>query len=214
MIMRKFLQILFCLACVCCLSACQHPKPQDPLKLLGFYEIDPRLSPTNLHARFTLVEFFDYRCEACAAAFPAIQELQAIDPQVQVIYRELPFLGSNSEFAARAAIAAALQGKYQLMHDTLMQAGPGLDKNTVLDIAKKIGLNLTKLSDDMQSSFVNQQLFQNSLLAGKIVLQSTPTYLFAQTSWQNGQLHVGKVHLLRGAQTLEQLKNEVIALNV
>lgn len=210
---RKFLYILFFMLC-CSLSACQQQKqPRTELQLIDFYQIDPLLATPNPIARFTLVEFFDYRCEACAAAFPAIKELQAVDPQVQVIYRELPFLGPDSEFAARAALASALQSKYSEMHDALMQDSENLNEQTILDIAKKIGLNISTLANDMQSEFVNKQLFENSLLAAKINLQSTPTYLFARTSWHNGQLQIDQAVLLNGAQTVQQLKDTVVNLN-
>jgi len=212
---RKTLYIFCVVLCCCGLSACgQKKQAPSVLDSAGFYQIDPRLITPVANARFTLVEFFDYRCEACAAAYPNIKQFQAVDPQVQVIYRELPFLGPASEFAARAAIASALQGKYAAMHDALMTAGPSLNEDMVLSIAKELNLNMTTLSEDMQSPFVNRQLFENSLLASKIDLQSTPMYLFARTSLQKDHnLQVEKALVMLGVQTSQQLKDKVIELN-
>ncbi len=214
MLNNKCLSILCLIFCCGYLSGCKPAHEQSPLQSIGFYQIDSRFAKQTPNTRFILVEFFDYRCEACASAFPAIKALQSIDPQVEVIYRELPFLGADSEFAARAALAAGLQGKYLETHDALMQVSASLDQNTILSIAKTTGLNLATLANDMQSSFVNKQLFENSLLAAKINLNSTPMYLFARVSWQQGHLQIDKAVLLNGAQTLEQLKNIVVDLNV
>ena len=211
---NKFLHI-FCLIAWCySLSACKPTHSNNPLQSSSFYQIDAHFATQHPNTRFILVEFFDYRCEACAAGFPAIKELQTIDPQVEVIYRELPFLGSNSEFAARVALAAGLQGKYLELHDALMQNSANLDEDTAMSIAKQANLNLSELTDDMQSPFVNKQLFENSLLAAKINLNSTPTYLFARVSWQQGQLQIDNAVLLNGTQTLQQLKDTVVDLNV
>src|SRR6516164_1874199 len=68
----------------------------------------------------TLVEFFDYRCPYCKQVHPRLQELLADDRQLRIAYKEFPILGSVSVAAARAALAAHRQSKYQAFHDAMM----------------------------------------------------------------------------------------------
>ncbi|MGE0308549.1 MAG: DsbA family protein [Acidimicrobiia bacterium] len=79
-----------------------------------------RLS-TAEDGKVTFVEFLDFECEACAAAYPAIEELRDdYDGRVTFVVRNFP-LHNNSEAAARAAEAAAEQGKFEQMYDMLFQ---------------------------------------------------------------------------------------------
>ena len=79
-----------------------------------------RLS-TAEDGKVTFVEFLDFECEACAAAYPAIEELRDdYDGRVTFVVRNFP-LHNNSEAAARTAEAAAEQGKFEQMYDMLFQ---------------------------------------------------------------------------------------------
>src|SRR6516165_3972360 len=68
----------------------------------------------------TLVEFFDYRCPYCKQVQPRLQELLAGDRELRIAYKEFPILGPVSLTAARAALAAKQQGKYEAFHNAMM----------------------------------------------------------------------------------------------
>jgi len=74
----------------------------------------------NPEGDVTVVEFFDYNCPYCRSAGETMQALLAADANVRVIYREWPILGDDSVIAARAALAAREQGKYEAFHWALM----------------------------------------------------------------------------------------------
>ena len=59
----------------------------------------------------TVVEFFDYNCGHCIKMSPVLSELMKNNPQVKVVYRELPIFGEKSINASKAALAAGMQGK-------------------------------------------------------------------------------------------------------
>ena len=42
---------------------------------------------------------------------PLMTEAEAADPQLRIVYKEFPILGSNSIFAAKAALAAHKPGR-------------------------------------------------------------------------------------------------------
>ena len=69
----------------------------------------------------TFVEFLDFECEACRAAFPAVEDLrERYDGRVTFVVRNFP-LHRNSVAAAKAAEAAAAQGKFEEMYKKLFE---------------------------------------------------------------------------------------------
>ena len=70
----------------------------------------------------TLVEFFDYNCPYCKMMAPLIAQAESVDPQLRIVYKEFPILGAGSVYAAKAALAANKQGKYEAFHPRSYQA--------------------------------------------------------------------------------------------
>ena len=60
----------------------------------------------------TVYAFVDYRCGHCKREDKVLRALAAETPGVRVAFVEYPILGGTSVYAARAALAAAEQGKY------------------------------------------------------------------------------------------------------
>ncbi len=77
----------------------------------------------------TFVEFLDFECEACGAAYPYIESLrEEFGDRVTFVMRYFPLPGhGNSQNAAVAVEAAANQGQlepmYQRMFETQLQWG-------------------------------------------------------------------------------------------
>ncbi|MHA7284235.1 DsbA family protein [Arthrobacter sp. TMS2-4] len=65
-----------------------------------------------------LVEFLDFECEACLAAYPVVEDLsEEYGENLTVVSRYFPLPGHpNSETAAAAVEAAAQQDKFKEMH--------------------------------------------------------------------------------------------------
>lgn len=65
-----------------------------------------------------LVEFLDYECESCLAAYPLVEDLsEEYGQHLTVVSRYFPLPGHpNSATAAAAVEAAAQQGKFKDMH--------------------------------------------------------------------------------------------------
>ena len=70
-----------------------------------------------------LVEFLDYECEGCRAAYPVIEELRAeYADTVTFVHRYFPLPGHrNSMNAALAVEAAAQQGQYEAMYQRMFE---------------------------------------------------------------------------------------------
>ncbi len=111
---------------------------------------DPRIGADD--APVTIVEFFDYNCGYCKSSLDWVME-QADSGNVQVIMKELPILSEQSRQAAFAAVAAKKQGKYLELHQKMMrQAGNTLTDERIEELAREIGLNVTRLRKDMESA--------------------------------------------------------------
>jgi protein-disulfide isomerase len=73
-------------------------------------------------AAVTLVEYGDYECPYCGAAYPIIKEVQSrMGERLRFVFRNFPITTSHphAEQAAETAEAAATQAKFGQMHDLL-----------------------------------------------------------------------------------------------
>ncbi|WP_456405204.1 DsbA family protein [Thiolapillus sp.] len=134
----------------------------------------------NPEGDVTVVEFFDYNCPYCKQVFPSVKKLIADDGNIKVVMKELPVLGPNSEYAARAALAAQKQGKYDAFHAQMMSKGSRLSQDGVHAAAEKAGLDLEKLKKDMESPEVEQELARNSVWAQRLGVNGTPAFVIGE----------------------------------
>ena len=125
----------------------------------------------------TLVEFFDYNCPYCRKAAPLMAELQASDQNVRLVYKEFPILGPGSAFAARAALASQKQGKYAEFHEAMMTHSGAIDESSTLEIARRIGLDIDQLQQDMQDPAIEDSIQRNLALAGDLRINGTPSFV-------------------------------------
>jgi protein-disulfide isomerase len=130
-------------------------------------------------ANVVVVELFDYHCGFCKRATGMVRELTKSDPAVKVAFRELPILREESEFAARAALAARAQGKYAELHFALMDASGVLTRDRIKDIAKSHGLDVGKLEADAASPETTLALDETRRIADAMRVDGTPTFVVA-----------------------------------
>ena len=124
-----------------------------------------------------VVEFFDYNCGYCKRAFGDIAKLVEADPKVKLVLKELPILSKGSEEASRVALAARLQGKYWPVHRALIAMRGEVNEQSALKAAEKVGLDMTKLKQDMASDAVSGEITRVRELAQKMGIQGTPHFL-------------------------------------
>ncbi len=133
----------------------------------------------NPNGDVTIVEFFDYHCGYCKRAAPVLKEVLATDAKVRVVYKQLPILGPDSITAARAALAAGKQGKYQSMHDALF-ASEALDEATIFRLAAQQGLDVERLRRDMAAPAINEELEKNVAMAAPLGITGTPGFVIGK----------------------------------
>ena len=131
----------------------------------------------NARGDVTIVEFFDYRCAYCKKAHPGMAGLLADEPGLRFVHKQLPVLGPDSVFAARAALASVAQGRYLAFHDAMMAASGALTNEAVLAIADQVGLDRARLARDMVSPEVDAALARNAALAKQLGINGTPSFV-------------------------------------
>lgn len=125
----------------------------------------------------TVVEFFDYNCGWCKRAYPHLLAAAKADGNIRIVFKEYPILAPSSRQAARAALAAARQGKYREMHDRLMRHRGALDEAKIMAIAERAGLDIPKLRADMAAHEIEAAIEANLELAGRLGIRGTPAFV-------------------------------------
>ena len=138
---------------------------------------DPAFGPAD--ARVTVVEFFDFRCPGCKSTAPEVLRLMQAHPDVRFVFKDWPILDrgtvDTSHYAARAAQAAHLQGKYLPVFRALM-AEPALTKAAVDRILTANGVALPAARAAMAGPEIARHLADIQLSAASLGLQGTPTF--------------------------------------
>jgi protein-disulfide isomerase len=147
------------------------------------------------NAQLTVYIYTDYNCPFCGAYdimfHKAAKELKGF----KVIHKNLPLdMECNSHLKnpfhegscrmAQYAIAAGKQGKFWDMDSKLFELQPK-NEDEIIEIARSIGLDIDKLSQDANSDEVKQQLLQEIDEAYKNNVDATPSMIV------NGKVIVG-----------------------
>ncbi len=162
----------------------QPPQPQQPPAedLNKVYDIPVAGSYIlgNPNARITIVEFSDFQCPFCARFHPFVGEAQKAFPNdVKVILKNFPLgFHPNARPAAKAALAAGLQGKYYEMADILIASGNELSEAKYKEVAGKIGINVEQFMKDLKEKDAQfeKQIEADMAIAGQSDVRGTPTY--------------------------------------
>jgi protein-disulfide isomerase len=150
----------------------------------------------NPNGRITVVEFYDVRCPYCRRMLPTMASLLRNNPDIRLVYKDLPVLGPASVLGARALLAAQKQNAYMPMHDAIMAGPPDVTEDSLRTMTSKLGINWDRLQADMKSPDVLARIDANLAMARKLELQGTPVYVVGTT-------------LLPGAVDLAELQQAV-----
>lgn len=147
---------------------------------------------TTDSAKATLVEFSDFQCPSCGAAYPILKRItQEYAGKVNFVYRQFPLtIHINGFNAALAAEAADQQGKFWEMHDRLFEKqSEWSESDKWLDIftgyAKDLGLNTEKFNQDISSQQLGERIKADQDDGNKLGVNATPTL------YLNGEQIVG-----------------------
>ncbi len=130
-------------------------------------------------AKVAVVELFDYHCTFCKRAAPLIKEIAERDADVKVVFRELPILRKESDYAAEMSLAARDQGKFLDLHFALMDAKGVLTKERVHGFAKDVGINVDKLQKSREKAEISEAITETHNIAAQMGVDGTPAFVVA-----------------------------------
>lgn len=160
------------------------PAEPGPLPAGLLVREDSHQLSTAADGKVTLVEFLDFECEACGAVYPAMEQLRAdYDGRINYVIRYFPVPSHrNADLAARAAEAAAAQGKFEQMYQALFdnQQAWGEKQESqeavFLDYARAIGLDLERFQADLNSPTTAARVKKDWNDGLAVGVDGTPTF--------------------------------------
>ena len=128
----------------------------------------------------TVIEYMDYNCPFCRKLAPELQKLMKADPKVRVLYKDWPIFGDVSETAARTALAAGYQGKYEAVHNAFMLSPSRIaDQADITRLVQSAGVDMARLNQDLADhrADIDAVLDRNGREAAALALQGTPAFI-------------------------------------
>ncbi len=135
----------------------------------------------NPEGDVVIVEFMDYRCGYCRSVVKDLKTVVEEDGNVRLVMKEFPILGPASIRAAKAALAAARQGKYEAYHFALMTQAGDMSDPHLMKVAREVGLDTERLKADMASEDIEAIIRRNHDLAQRLGINGTPAFVFGDT---------------------------------
>ncbi len=130
-------------------------------------------------AAVTLVEYGDYECSYCGAAYPIVKKVQKkMGGKLRFVFRNFPLtqVHPHAHRAAEAAESADAQGKFWEMHDALYENQDALDDNNLTAYAEKIGLDDKKFKKDLQNDAFRERIRHDFTGGVESGVNGTPTF--------------------------------------
>ncbi len=139
-------------------------------------------------AAVTLLEYGDLECPYCGQAEAVIRELLLeFGGELRYVWRHLPLndVHPHAQISAEAAEAAAAQGRFWDMHDSLLSHQDRLMVRDLVDDAKALGLDLDQFREHIRKSKAAARIAEDVESADMSGVSGTPTFFI------NGHRHQG-----------------------
>jgi protein-disulfide isomerase len=136
----------------------------------------------------SLVEYGDYECPYCGAAYPSVKKLQKyFGKRLSFVFRNFPLAQSHrwAEPAAEVAEFAGAHGKFWEMHDLLFENQESLGNDLFLKLADKLGLSISQLQTALADGTFRARVRADFASGARSGVNGTPTFFV------NGRRHNG-----------------------
>jgi protein-disulfide isomerase len=130
-------------------------------------------------AAVTLVEYGDYECPYCGAAYPIIKAVQSrMADRLRFVFRNFPISTTHphAEEAAEAAEAAAVQGRFWEMHDLLYENQRRLRDQDLLGYAETLGLDVERFDRELADHTHAERVHEDFMSGVRSGVNGTPTF--------------------------------------
>ena len=134
----------------------------------------------NPNGKITMIEFIDYRCGYCRKAHIEVKTLLKENPEIRFVVKEFPILGEQSIMASKASISVLIhQGKlgYENFTKRLLEYNGTINNDSITQLIASNGGDTNKIKSTMESEQVYKILNSNYLIAKKLTISGTPTFI-------------------------------------
>jgi Na+/H+ antiporter NhaA len=157
-------------------------------------DLSDDVDPARDHVRgahdalVTLVEYGDFECSYCGQAESVIRQLLAsFDDDLRYVWRHLPLndVHTSAQLTAEATEAAAAQGKFWELYDTLLAHQDTLTPPDLRRYAQDLGLDVERFWEDLRHHEHAPRVAEDVASADASGVSGTPTFFI------NGRRHHG-----------------------
>ena len=133
----------------------------------------------NPRSPVVLVEYGDFQCPHCGAAYPIVKRIQKkFKSQLAFVFRHFPLTEAHpyAQIAAVAAEAAANQGQFWEMHDLIYENQESLSLETLVLLAQSLKLDMKIFQKDMKNPGLLEKVeadFESGVVSG---VNGTPSF--------------------------------------
>jgi protein-disulfide isomerase len=130
-------------------------------------------------AEVTLVQYGDFECPYCGAAYPIIREVQSrMGERLRFVFRNFTISTSHphAEQAAEAAEAAAAQGTFWQMHDLLYENQKRLRDEDLRAYAERLELDLELFDKELAEHVHAERVHEDFMSGVRSGVNGTPTF--------------------------------------
>ena len=158
-------------------------------------------------APVTLVEYGDFECPYCGQAEGVIRELLAdLGGDVRYVWRHLPLndVHPSAQLAAEASEAAAAQGSFWEMYESLLAHQGALRPSDLAGYAEQLGLDVDRFVDELRRREYAPRVSEDVASADESGVSGTPTFFI------NGRRHYGVYDIATLTEAVRAAKNRAL----
>lgn len=130
-------------------------------------------------APVTLLEYGDYQCPYCADMHPMIRSIaRAMGAQLRFVFRHMPLNDVHpfAQYAAEAAEAAGVQGKFWEMHHAIYEHQPDLGSDLLHQLSVDLKLDLSRFEADLEARRFRPRVKRDFMSGMRSGVAGTPTF--------------------------------------
>lgn len=143
-------------------------------------ERDPRDFVANPNGKYTVVEFYDYRCSYCKLVAPEVTKLIRENPDVRFVFKELPIFGEVSDSAARLALTQPVKAKGLDLYGRWM-ADKALTEAALDRHLREVGIDPAQARQAAQAPAITRHISDTRALAQALNIEGTPAFVVGNT---------------------------------
>lgn len=168
-------------------------KPKRPRPAEAPAWVKAMVAPSTPHrgpltAELYIVEFSDYECPFCQMSNKMMEKVLAkYGKRIRLYHRHFPLdmtcykkmkrqMHPSACFAAKAAFCAHRQNKFWALHDAQFRLGDKINKLTIINLARSVGLDMGRFNTCLTSAAADKQIQEDLAKGEKLKIPGTPTF--------------------------------------